>query len=435
VGFGWQEPNRVPRCPSTVNQLISGSALAFAALLSSAHGQPADSGAFTAKLLQNRYALSIRNGQFTGTAATVLKSAIAQSQFVLVGETHGLADTPMFWTAVCNTAGPQGFRTMAIEEGPLVAASLEQLARHPDTEPQLAAFEKRYPESLNIYNTREEFQMLQRCAASAGGSNFRLWGLNQEGLGAAGLILDRILDTKPSGEVARALRQLRQKNDDAYAKAVQSGKISDLFMIAADDAELAAVARLLEKEGTPQARSLFASLIRSHEINRAWPADSGRRSRLMKTLFTADYDEAARSQPAAPKVLLKFGAFHIYRGHNPMHDTGIGNYVAEFAEGHGAQSVHISLMAVKGASPMFGGVGRPPRGVRPFNLQEDPRSRYLQPILANLLESDWTVFDLRPLRDDLRRRPDLVNSELAELIFGMDLLVMVPEATPSTHLP
>jgi hypothetical protein len=52
----------------------------------------------------------------------------------------------------------------------------------------------------------------------------------------------------------------------------------------------------------------------------------------MKTLFSADYAEAARAQAAPPKVLLKFGAYHIYRGLNPVHGSGIGNYLAEFAE-------------------------------------------------------------------------------------------------------
>jgi hypothetical protein len=407
---------------------------AFFGLTLLLHCQSDNRSTFAAKVVQNRYGLTIRDGQFSGTGAPVLKAAIGQSRFVLVGETHGRAETAKFWIGVCNLAGPDGFRTMAIEEGPLVAAELERWARRPDGEAQLAAFEKQYPEAMNIYNTREEFEMLQRCAALARGGNFRLWGLNQEGLGASGLILGRILDAGRAGESGRAMRQLLQKNDDAYAKALQSGRISDLFMISADDKELAAGAALLEKEGTPQIRSLFASLIESHEINRAWPADSGRRSRLMKTLFTADYDEVARLESSPPKVLLKFGAYHIYRGLNPMQDSGIGNYVAEFAEGHGAQSLHICLMDVRGSYPIFGGVGRPARGVRLFNLQADPRSRYLQPILANLLESQWTLFDLRTLREDVRRRPEVVSSELAALIFAMDILVMLPEATPSTRV-
>ena len=60
---------------------------------------------FVAKLLENRYALSVRNGQLLGAGAQVLQSAIAQSRFVLLGEEHGVAQTPEFWAAVCNAAG------------------------------------------------------------------------------------------------------------------------------------------------------------------------------------------------------------------------------------------------------------------------------------------------------------------------------------------
>src|SRR5262245_51718835 len=87
---------------------------------------------FVAKLLHSRYALSVRQGRLSGAGAPVLESAMAQSRFVLLGEYHGLAQTPEFWAAVCRAAGPEGFHTMAVEEGPLAAAELESFARRPD---------------------------------------------------------------------------------------------------------------------------------------------------------------------------------------------------------------------------------------------------------------------------------------------------------------
>ena len=42
-----------------------------------------------------------------------------------------------------------------------------------------------------------------------------------------------------------------------------------------------------------------------------------------------------------------------------MHASGIGNYVAEFAEGQGGQSLHIYLMPVKGSQPIHPMVGQP----------------------------------------------------------------------------
>ena len=132
-------------------------------------------------------------------------------------------------------------------------------------------------------------------------------------------------------------------------------------------------------------------------------------------------------------MLLKFGAYHLYRGLNPVHGSGIGNYVAEFAEGQGAQSLHIRLMPVKGSQPIYPKVGQPAQ-LRQFNYADQPGSRYLQPIFGNLLPSDWTMFDLRPLRQDLNAPGAAIDSGLATLVFGYDILVMVPEGTPSTEI-
>jgi len=312
---------------------------------------------------------------------------------------------------------------------------LERWARRPDGLAQLVAFENTFPESINVHNAREEFDMLQQCAR-VGQDQFRLWGLNQEAFGAGGLILSRVLASRLGQDARPAMRQLLQKNDDANRRALQSGSIFDLFMMAADDAELARDAALLQKDGSREAQSLFASLVEGHEINRTSPAEYGnarRRERLMKTRFAANYARAASTAAAPPKVLLKFGGYHVYRGLNPVHGSGIGNYIAELAESQGARSLHIRLMPVKGSQPIHPRVGQPAQ-LRPFNYADQPGSRYLQPIFDNLLPSDWTMFDLRPLRQELNAPGGAVSPELATLVFGYDVLVMVPEGTPSTEI-
>jgi len=90
-------------------------------------------------------------------------------------------------------------------------------------------------------------------------------------------------------------------------------------------------------------------------------------------------------------------------------------------------------MALKYTQRIYPRIGQPARE-RAFNLKDDPGFRYLQPILANVLESEWTLIDLRPLRQALREAPAMANPQLSTLVFGMDLLVVIPEATPSTRI-
>jgi hypothetical protein len=382
---------------------------------------------FIARLIQNRYAISVQDGRLSGAAAQVLQSAITKSRFILLGEYHGLIETPKFWTAVCNTAGAH---VMAIEEGPLAAAALEASARRPDGAAQLAAFRKTFPESINIYSAREEFEMLQQCARAAR-NDFHLWGLNQENIGAAGLILTRVLASGVGTNARPAIEQLLKRNDEADRKVLQSGNLFDLFMFTADDAELSHAAELIEKDGSREARALFGSLLESREIFKASPANpvsARRRERLMKTLFAADY---AGAGAVPPKVLLKFGALHGHRGLSPLGGSAIGNYVAEFAEGQGAESLHILLLAVKGAQPFYPTPGQPGQ-LRQFDLAEEPDFRYMQPMFGNLLPSDWTMFDLRPLRQNVGAPAASSNPAMSTLIFGYDIVVLVPESTPST---
>ena len=44
------------------------------------------------------------------------------------------------------------------------------------------------------------------------------------------------------------------------------------------------------------------------------------------------------------------------------------------------------------------------------------------------------MFDLRPLRQEIAAPGGAVNADLATLVFGYDILVMVPEGTPSVEV-
>jgi hypothetical protein len=134
------------------------------------------------------------------------------------------------------------------------------------------------------------------------------------------------------------------------------------------------------------------------------PEDIRRREALMKTRFAGEYARMA-ADGGDPRVLLKFGAFHIYRAINPAGGHGIGNYVAEFAARQKTRSLHIRLMAAS---------------------EKDPRSRYLLAFLKNQLPADWTLFDLRALRPNFNTLVSKESTELATLVFGIDLLVLVP---------
>jgi hypothetical protein len=390
---------------------------------------------FADRLLANRYQLAVENGRLAGPGVAVLKEALEGANFVMVGEDHGIAQIPTFYSGLCDILGPAGFHTMAIEVGPLAAHELETWVRQGDGKKQVVAFEKQYPESIAFYNWSEEYDLLSNCAASASGGPFRLWGLDQELMGSSRLLLTRILEQHPGPDAAKEAERLLKKNDDTHAAAVKSGNPGDMFMFAASDEELKHFRDLLRREGNPTTQSLVDALIESREIYQknmdGRGAQSNRqRALLMKRNFVADYRSAAEADKP-PKVMFKFGGWHMFKGINPLHNNDMGNFVAELADGHGTKSVHILIVAVKGTQLRFAGIGRPFQP-SPFNLAEDKDSDflYMKPMFADVQNDGMTMFDLRGLRKDFSKLGSL-DTEMDRLIFGYDFLVLIPNGTPS----
>lgn len=390
---------------------------------------------FNERVLNNRYGLTLSGGEVDGSALSLLRPALQNAQFVLVGEDHGIAQIPAIVGALCDQLVPAGFHTMALEVGPLAARNLEAWIREPGGRGHLAAFETHYPANIAFYNWSEEFDLLSRCAAKATGP-FHVWGLDQELMGSSGWILTKILEQKPGPNAARETRHLLQKNDEAYAAASKSGNPGELMMMSASDDELNGLREALRKEGNTTSQALFDSLLESREIYKknmdGQGAESNRqRALLMKHNFAADYERATSIGGPAPRVLLKFGAWHMFKGVNPLLNNDLGNYVTELADGHGMSSVRILILGVKGDQLHFAGIGRPPAPA-PLNLAEDKDSDflYLKPMFDNMLADGFTVFDLRGFRPGFRSLGPL-DREMERLIFGYDFLVLIPHPVAS----
>ena len=66
-----------------------------------------------------------------------------------------------------------------------------------------------------------------------------------------------------------------------------------------------------------------------------------------------------REKTETPRVLLKFGDNHVWKGFNNLHQLDLGDYVAEVASVEHAASLHIDVLAARGSVAALGGYGRP----------------------------------------------------------------------------
>jgi hypothetical protein len=386
--------------------------------------------AFEQNLREVRFDLRIDNGRFAGSAAPVLESAIATAQYVLVGEDHITREIPQFTTAVCDVMAPQGLTGMAVEAGPQVAEFVSSSFGKRDRLARMVALTHQYPDSVAFLNIRQENDLVAHCAEVAHRPNFHLWGLDQEFLGSAGWLLDQILATHPGPAASDALTRLKGEEQQAAARAKETGDASKLFLFVASDSELSNAAAVVQRDGNSAANALFRELIESHEIYlknaQGSPESNNQRARLLKQNLRRDL-ETAETSFQRQKVLVKFGDWHLYKGFNPLHQRDLGNYIAEVADAQGSTSLHICVLGAKGTRRIYGGYDRPTKLAK-FVLDEDHDYRWLKPAIDNQLPNAWTLFDLRKMRF---HKLGPVDPDMERLIYGYDLLIIVPELTPA----
>lgn len=397
-----------------------------------ARAQPAASPSFADQLTEAGSRLTVRPEGFSGPGAVILSEAIDASRYVLIGESHHSREIPAFTTNICRLMAPNGLTAMVVEIGPEAAGAVNARLRAPNREQQISDFMRSHPDAMAFLNGRDEGQTAADCAGAAG-PQFKLWGLDQEFLGASGYLFEQMLAASP-GPLARAqIEALAAQEQTAMKAALASGSPMDLFLLKATDPMLDQAEAAIARDGGDRAKALFAALRETRAIYQASQSrrgdPNGRRARLMKTTLAAHFAEAPQA-----RLLMKFGAYHLYKGYNPLAQRDLGNFMAEHADGEGVKSLHIVVAGARGVQAGYNGVGRQV-AVHNFDATTGKDADWSREVMlarpAGTPPGDWFVVDLRRLRGaDL----EALTPEWRALIRGYDLAVVAPELSASTVL-
>ena len=408
-------------------------ALALASLCAaSAHAETVAPLTFAKRLAQAGSPLTVQPEGFSGPGAAILSDAIAGSRYVLIGESHFSREIPAFTTNVCRLMAPGGLTAMAVEIGPEAAGVVNALLRAPNREQQISDFMSSHPDAMAFLSGRDEGQTAADCAGVAG-PDFKLWGLDQEFLGASGYLFEQMLAAGP-GPLARVqIEALAEQERTAMRAALISGSPGDLFLLKATDAALDQAGKAIDRDGGDRARALFAALRETRAIYQASQSRSGdpngRRARLMKRTLSTHFAEAPQA-----RLLMKFGAYHLYKGYNPLGQRDLGNFVAERADGEGVKSLNVIVTGARGVQAGYNGVGRQV-AAHDFDATTGKDSDWSKDVMlarpSGTPPGDWFLVDLRRLRGaDL----EALTPEWRALIRGYDLAVVAPELSASTVL-
>ena len=146
----------------------------------------------------------------------------------------------------------------------------------------------------------------------------------------------------------------------------------------------------------------------------------------MKKNFSEPFAASSQSNGVLPKVFFKFGAYHMFRGINPLHSSEVGNLISEAAEANQLKSVHILIGGIKGDQLRFAGIGKPAEaGTLDLAGDKDSPFLFFKPLFDAQIENSWTLYDLRALRDGFSKYGK-IDPELERVIFGYDFVVFIP---------
>lgn len=382
----------------------------------SLHSHAQDS-TLTRLVRQHHFALTTDGTHFSGPGWKRLRAAAQKSQFVLVGEEHGLAQIPAFTAALAQVFNPTAF---VAEIDPYVAQALTQLAAQPGLP---VAYERQYPEALCFYDLQEEFELARRLRSQ----QVRLVGIDQVYGSTAAPFYQQLAGlVKSPATKAYLLRQARryQQQQLAFERAGQDEWVMEKQLPATVDSLL-----MLTKTESPAARRMAQDYAASYAIYKS--QSHQQRLNLMKRNLLQEFP----ADKPAPRLLFKLGANHTARGLSPAsfgEFYDVGNLVQNLADIQGQQSLHVCIIGRRGTQATGTNVYFPAKNITSYTAAD--KEKY-QIFLNQATGPDWFVVDLRPARRAITAGQLQVRDvSLQRTILGYDYLLVIPETTASRPL-
>lgn len=377
--------------------------------------------------------IALDQGRLVGEGGEALLAAARDSQFVLIGEEHGIAESAEIATALVRALRLEGLKYLLTEIGPVAAREVERLARAGDAEMWNELY-RQAPFSVAFFWFAEDIALAEAIAAGSEGGPV-IWGVDQEFVLSPALHLAALAEAAQDDASRARLETLLAAEHDAFAQLVAEGNPETApLMMFSEPAVFVELRQLAD--GDSDALMRVEAMAESHSIYALFNQGRGYennevRARLMKRLF-GDYLRATEEGPAQARVLGKFGSNHVQRGVSPMHVSDIGNQIAELAAWNGTRSLHVLIVPVGGARNMVLPFTGPEADAVP--VQCDDLGPYAPICEAAGAIEGWQYVDLAALRTQLGALRAL-DPELVDIVLGFDAAVFLDRATPATMLP
>jgi hypothetical protein len=375
--------------------------------------------------------LAIQDGKLTGPGAEIIKGELAKAQFVLFGEDHGFADSPIILRAIAREARPLGFKYHVVEVGPLTTRIIrETLSR--DGIPGVHKLVHEVPLGIPFLSLQNDAELASDFLGQDSKGNPFLWGIDQEFIGSPIFHLTHLARLAPN-EAAR------KKVEDILAEektAAEKGAQDKFVLVRFHDQDFDNLGA--EFKGQPEAQNIIAELKESAAIYQLWLsghnyANNQRRAELLAKHFLAFYKSAAEAQP---KILFKMGLEHVALGTTTVQTVDVGTLATSMARANGQTALRIAFLPIGGHNTAFAPKPGNPATVQLYEnkeVQEFFASIGLDP--GALSKESWTLVPLESVRQALDTKGIVALKPFSRFVLlGYDYVITTPDAKPGISL-
>jgi hypothetical protein len=380
---------------------------------------------------QQTFGLEVKDGKLAGRGAEMIRSELAKAQFVLWGEEHGFADSPIVLRAIAREAKPLGFKYHVVEVGPLSTRMIrETLSKEGLT--GLHKIVREVPLGIPLLSLKDDAELASDfLGADPKGTPF-LIGIDQEFIGSPTFHLKRLVEIASDEKARAAASKLLAEEKDATGKADQK----NFFLTRFKEADFDGLAAQFKAQD--EAQNIIAELKESAAIYQLWMSgrnyeNNARRARLLAKNFLAAYKSTAESQP---KIVFKMGLEHVALGTTTVNTVDVGTLATSIARANGSTALRIAFIPAGGQVGAFAPKGGNPVTVQAYESKEASEffpSIGLDP--ATLVKESWTLVPLEPIRQALDNKGlDALKPFSRFVLLGYDYVVTTPNAKPGVSL-
>jgi hypothetical protein len=373
-------------------------------------GVAQESDRLTEAVSANTHRIAYTSEGVSGPGGDLLNTRAEAAGLVGFGEQHATGDIARFANAWFADLDEFGFDHAILEVGPWSTQAAEALFLEGPNAFEIDASSRAGGMAFPFLFFQEEADLARDIVDRYEAEGPALWGVDQEFIAGGTILADRL------GELASTEAQHAAVTDYRAGLAENPWMLGLADRSAFDDLSSA----FTEGEG----HAIVEEMIRSNRIYAPFTGRGGsgytanlEREQGMKHYFLHAWDEIEARNGDNPRVFLKFGGYHLMRGHSGTNVPSLGNFIAEWSIPEGTSFYNIMVDCV-------GGEMTDPRSGETSHCDSyfDTTDTPFEGLAAN----GPVVINLEALRPLASASPDM-DADLHQLIFAFDAYVMLPD--------